>query len=183
MGRGTCTGGPNVTKHKPDSSATVVMRVVAGALLLAGGMLVWPCGRAMFGGTTSTQDVTPEQMLIGGRLMRVSFPPSCRPLGFLHESWLDEYVALKIEIDASEYPTFIASSPFSGIALDRERLWINSVSSDWWDPDQLEPYGNVPGQSAFRSGAASVGPGEYLKIVVDQRDERKYIIYLEYLKP
>lgn len=144
----------------------------------------WLVRRAFSTDTTITTTVSPTQLAECAKLMKLTFPPSTRPLGLCTQGGFgDDFLCLKVELNRGELRQFIDASAFAGQKLACNQLWINrNADLPWWNIDDLEPYEWQKGQTAFLSDQARLPDAEGLGIVIDTRREDVVTIYLEWFR-
>jgi hypothetical protein len=64
----------------------------------------------------------------------VTFPPSARLIGFSRENGIDDYLNFKVEIDAKDLASFLASSPIAADALKPGEHGRLGPDEGYWDP-------------------------------------------------
>jgi hypothetical protein len=64
----------------------------------------------------------------------VTFPPSARLIGFSREAGIDDYLNFKVEIDAKDLASFLATSPISADALHAGEHGRLGPDEGYWDP-------------------------------------------------
>lgn len=156
--------------------------VAVGLVFYAGAYLVTSL---MFQVTeVVTENVSAEQLAECSRVMRVTFPPSTRPLGLRAVTgWLDDDLMLKVELGRDELQAFLDASPFAGRELGRTEVHLfTDAELSWWNIDDLAEYEGKAGQEAFLSDKVWLPNAESLRILVDTRRQDLVIVYLEWFQ-
>ena len=110
------------------------------------------------------------------KLMELTLPPSTRPVAWNHNSALDYYIFLKVEIAPSDLQTLIQNSPFATMTLNsKAHNFYDGVGGDWWDD------GGKAKQFLF--GETLLPQGQQyqdrdLQILVDMDRKDVYVVYL-----
>ena len=66
----------------------------------------------------------------------LQFPPSTRVLGVLRSNGMDDAVRVKLEIAASEFPSFLERTQIDRAALRPGTRGMLGPDKDFWDPHQ-----------------------------------------------
>ena len=110
------------------------------------------------------------------KLMELKLPPSARAVAWNHNSALDYYIFLKVEIDPSDLQALIQNSPFATMTLDsKEHNFDDTLGRSWWDDG---------GQAQqFLFGETLLPQGQQyqdrdLQILVDMDRKDIYVVYL-----
>lgn len=156
---------------------------VFGATIVSIGLLA---GAAIFmavpelGTSFTTEQVSPEQLKQCAAAMGMTFPESTRAVGLDFTEWQDTFIWLKVEMKRDDLQAFIDNSPLANVELDDQRIGVgNNDRLKWWNVEELRAFEHVPKQSAFRSAEVEP-PGEWLRVLIDLRDETKAIVYIEW---
>ncbi len=66
----------------------------------------------------------------------LSFPPSTRLIGVLRSNGMDDAVWVKLEIAATEFPSFLEQTGIDGAGLRPGTRGMLGPDRDFWDPHQ-----------------------------------------------
>jgi hypothetical protein len=68
----------------------------------------------------------------------LSFPPSTRLIGVLRSNGMDDAVRVKLEIAATEFPSFLEQTGIDGAGLRPGTRGMLGPDRDFWDPHQSQ---------------------------------------------
>ena len=77
---------------------------------------------------------TPGTLADLAREVSLSFPASARLIGFTRENGMDDYLRFKVEIDAKDLDSFLASLPMPSEAFRTGARGFLGSDDGYWDP-------------------------------------------------
>lgn len=102
--------------------------LVLGTVLV----LCGACGPAQ---TDLVGEIPPARLAECAKKMRVTFPASTRTLG-LRDFGREEFLGLKLEMAAADWPEFVATSPVPAENFAEGALELAGDPAPWWQADQ-----------------------------------------------
>jgi hypothetical protein len=109
-------------------------RAVGLATLLLPLLLAWgtDCRRTQREGTTKGPKATALPEL--AREVGLTFPPKARLIGMARENGIDDILMFKVEIDARDLASFMATSPVPADAFEPGEGGLLGPDHGFWDP-------------------------------------------------
>jgi hypothetical protein len=120
---------------------------------------------------SSAEVPTAAQMSEIEGLAHVKFPPSTRVRTWHTERGIDEYLEIKFEMAAGDWPEFLSSSPLRSETLDEMHRTEVGADHDAWDP-------NKPAH--LRAGQVGLPEGKVLNLGFDDSRHDVVVVYLVY---
>jgi hypothetical protein len=99
----------------------------------------------------------------------VTFPPSARLIGFSREAGIDDYLMFKVEIDAKDLASFLASSPVPTDALEPGEGGLLGPDEGYWDPHRA---------ARLRTGQKALANARYLNIGIGEGGGKVVALYI-----
>lgn len=122
--------------------------------------------------TASGAEMAPSDLHTAETMMHVTFPPSARVVAWhLDASGMDEYLRVKVEMAAEDWPAFLASTPLRDEPLDEGHHGYFGQDDGAWDPHQPA---HLQAQQTMLPG------GKVLNLGVDLGTPGKAVVYLVY---
>jgi hypothetical protein len=89
-------------------------------------------------GRMNVKNEAPESLSQLSQELGLQFPPSTRVLGVLRSNGMDDAVRVKLEIAASEFPSFLERTQIDRAALRPGTRGMLGPDKDFWDPHQSQ---------------------------------------------
>jgi hypothetical protein len=89
-------------------------------------------------GSMNAKNEAPESLSKLSQELGLEFPPSTRVLGVLRSNGMDDAVRVKLEIAASEFPSFLERTQIDRAALRPGTRGMLGPDKDFWDPHQSQ---------------------------------------------
>jgi hypothetical protein len=91
-----------------------------------------------------------------GKELGLQFPPGTRLLGVRREAGIDDWLGVKIELSAAEWPGFLACTPINPESFRAGERGFLGADSGFWDPHQAKKLRTaqapMPNARAFNLG-------------------------------
>jgi len=87
-------------------------------------------------GRMNAQNEAPESLSRLSQELGLEFPPSTRLVGVLRSNGMDDAVRVKLEIAASEFPSFLERTQIDRAALRPGTRGMLGPDKGFWDPHQ-----------------------------------------------
>jgi hypothetical protein len=84
----------------------------------------------------NAKNEAPESLSRLSQELGLEFPPSTRVLGVLRSNGMDDAVRVKLEIAASDFPSFLERTQLDRAALRPGTRGMLGPDKDFWDPHQ-----------------------------------------------
>jgi hypothetical protein len=108
-------------------------------VVLLGVCAVLGCkGRNSGEGRMNAENEAPESLSQLSQELGLEFPPSTRVLGVLRSNGMDDAVRVKLEIAASEFPSFLEHTQIDRAALRPGSRGMLGPDKDFWDPHRSQ---------------------------------------------
>ncbi len=89
-------------------------------------------------GRMNAKNEAPESLSQLSQELGLEFPPSTRLVGVLRSNGMDDAVRVKLEIAASEFPSFLERTQIDRSALRPGTRGMLGPDKDFWDPHQSQ---------------------------------------------
>jgi hypothetical protein len=86
----------------------------------------------------NAKNEAPESLSKLSQELGLEFPPSTRVLGVLRSNGMDDAVRIKLEMSASEFPSFLDRTQIERAALRPGTRGMLGPDKDFWDPHQSQ---------------------------------------------
>jgi hypothetical protein len=120
-------------------------------------------------GRLSARNEAPESLSQLSQELGLQFPPSTRVLGVLRSNGMDDAVRVKLEVAASEFPSFFERTQINGAGLRPGTRGMLGPDKDFWDPHQSQ---------SLRTGQVARPNGRFLNLGFDDSRGDSVIAYL-----
>jgi len=87
-------------------------------------------------GRMNARNEMPESLSQLSQELGLAFPPSTRVIGVLRSNGMDDAVRVKLEIAASEFPSFLDLTQMDRSAMRPGTRGMLGPDKDFWDPHQ-----------------------------------------------
>lgn len=157
----------------PGPARHAAGRIVRTALavLLVAGLAVAVYVGLHWQGSDDMRERAPDSLESAGREVGVKFPPAARLVGVHRERGLDDLVAVKVEMAASEWPAFLAGTPVDPKSFRAGERGLLGPDEGFWDPHKARNLRtaevSLPDARALNIGFDDSRPGIVVVYVVN----------------
>jgi len=114
----------------------------------------------------------PEYLSKLGPELGVTFPPNTRLVGVRRENGMDDWIGAKVEMDARDWPAFLASTPLDELHIGPGDGGHFGPDQAFWDPNSHHDLrsGQVWLEKEFRAlniGVAAIGESRIAVYIVN----------------